>query len=127
MAAAHQQVCWRSAVCTLRFVNVHESRFVIDNSCAARAVVRVTGFKRFYLSLEITSCAFFASDQREETHEGAGHGEGEAIENRMVHNCHREAQRKVEGRNFDSGKQLLEYDDVANEQLKVTLRSSATQ
>ena len=61
----------------------------------------------------------FASDRVKNFAKALGMESGEAIEHRMVTNAIEKAQRKVEGRNFDMRKQLLEYDDVANEQRKV--------
>ena len=61
----------------------------------------------------------FASDRVKNFMKALGMQSGEAIEHRMVTNAIEKAQRKVEGRNFDMRKQLLEYDDVANEQRKV--------
>ena len=61
----------------------------------------------------------FASDRVKNFMKALGMESGEAIEHRMVTNAIEKAQRKVEGRNFDMRKQLLEYDDVANEQRKV--------
>ncbi|MNP09082.1 preprotein translocase subunit SecA [compost metagenome] len=61
----------------------------------------------------------FASDRVKNFMKALGMQSGEAIEHRMVTNAIEKAQRKVEGRNFDIRKQLLEYDDVANEQRKV--------
>ncbi|WP_425918088.1 SEC-C metal-binding domain-containing protein [Pseudomonas sp. GWSMS-1] len=61
----------------------------------------------------------FASDRVKNFMKALGMQPGEAIEHRMVSNAIEKAQRKVEGRNFDMRKQLLEYDDVANEQRKV--------
>ena len=61
----------------------------------------------------------FASDRVRNLMQALGMEKGEAIEHRMVSNAIEKAQRKVEGRNFDIRKQLLEYDDVANDQRKV--------
>jgi preprotein translocase subunit SecA len=61
----------------------------------------------------------FASDRVKNFMKALGMQSGEAIEHRMVTNAIEKAQRKVEGRNFDMRKQLLEFDDVANEQRKV--------
>jgi preprotein translocase subunit SecA len=61
----------------------------------------------------------FASDRVKNFMKALGMQSGEAIEHRMVSNAIEKAQRKVEGRNFDMRKQLLEFDDVANEQRKV--------
>ena len=58
----------------------------------------------------------FASDRVRSIMQNLGMEKGEAIEHKMVTNAIEKAQRKVEGRNFDIRKQLLEYDDVANDQ-----------
>jgi preprotein translocase subunit SecA len=74
------------------------------------------GESRFYLSLEDDLMRIFASDRVKNLMQTLGMEKGEAIEHRMVTNAIEKAQRKVEGRNFDIRKQLLEYDDVANDQ-----------
>jgi len=61
----------------------------------------------------------FASDGVRNFMQRLGMEEGEAIEHKMVSNAIEKAQRKVEGRNFDMRKQLLEYDDVANDQRQI--------
>ncbi|SDR76949.1 protein translocase subunit secA [Halopseudomonas xinjiangensis] len=97
----------------------HESRR-IDNQLRGRAGRQGDpGSSRFYLSLEDNLMRIFASDRVKNFMKALGMEKGEAIEHRMVTNAIEKAQRKVEGRNFDIRKQLLEYDDVANEQRKV--------
>lgn len=97
----------------------HESRR-IDNQLRGRAGRQGDpGSSRFYLSLEDSLMRIFASDRVKNFMKALGMQSGEAIEHRMVTNAIEKAQRKVEGRNFDIRKQLLEYDDVANEQRKV--------
>jgi preprotein translocase subunit SecA len=97
----------------------HESRR-IDNQLRGRAGRQGDpGSSRFYLSLEDNLMRIFASDRVKNFMKALGMQAGEAIEHRMVTNAIEKAQRKVEGRNFDMRKQLLEYDDVANEQRKV--------
>ena len=97
----------------------HESRR-IDNQLRGRAGRQGdAGSSRFYLSLEDSLMRIFASDRVKNFMKALGMEAGEAIEHRMVSNAIEKAQRKVEGRNFDIRKQLLEYDDVANEQRKV--------
>lgn len=97
----------------------HESRR-IDNQLRGRAGRQGdTGSSRFYLSLEDSLMRIFASDRVKNFMKALGMQSGEAIEHRMVTNAIEKAQRKVEGRNFDIRKQLLEFDDVANEQRKV--------
>jgi preprotein translocase subunit SecA len=97
----------------------HESRR-IDNQLRGRAGRQGDpGSSRFYLSLEDSLMRIFASDRVKSFMKALGMQAGEAIEHRMVTNAIEKAQRKVEGRNFDIRKQLLEFDDVANEQRKV--------
>ncbi|MFA5632427.1 MAG: preprotein translocase subunit SecA [Porticoccaceae bacterium] len=96
----------------------HESRR-IDNQLRGRAGRQGDpGLSRFYMSLEDPLMRLFASDRVRNMMRSLGM-EGEAIEHRMVSNSIEKAQRKVEGRNFDIRKQLLEFDDVANDQRKV--------
>ena len=97
----------------------HESRR-IDNQLRGRSGRQGdNGSSRFYLSLEDSLMRIFASDRVKNFMKALGMEKGEAIEHRMVTNAIEKAQRKVEGRNFDIRKQLLEYDDVANDQRKV--------
>ncbi len=97
----------------------HESRR-IDNQLRGRAGRQGDpGASRFYLSLEDNLMRIFASDRVKNFMQALGMERGEAIEHRMVTNAIEKAQRKVEGRNFDVRKQLLEYDDVANDQRQV--------
>ena len=76
------------------------------------------GSSRFYLSLEDDLMRIFASDRVSSLMKKLGMEEGEAIEHRLVTRAIENAQKKVEGRNFDIRKQLLEFDDVANDQRK---------
>lgn len=97
----------------------HESRR-IDNQLRGRAGRQGDpGSSRFYLSLEDSLMRIFAGDRVRSIMERLRLPEGEPIEARMVSRSIESAQRKVEARNFDIRKQLLEYDDVANEQRKV--------
>ncbi|OIQ79806.1 protein translocase subunit SecA [mine drainage metagenome] len=97
----------------------HESRRV-DNQLRGRAGRQGDpGSSRFYLSLEDQLLRIFASDRVAAIMERLKMPEGEAIEHPWVTRAIENAQRKVEGRNFDIRKQLLEYDDVANDQRKV--------
>ncbi|MAD62226.1 preprotein translocase subunit SecA [Haliea sp.] len=97
----------------------HESRR-IDNQLRGRAGRQGDpGLSRFYLSLEDNLMRIFASDRVKGFMQKLGMEKGEAIEHRMVTNAIEKAQRKVEGRNFDIRKQLLEYDDVANDQRQI--------
>ena len=97
----------------------HESRR-IDNQLRGRAGRQGDpGMSRFYLSMEDNLMRIFASDRVRGFMKALGMEKGEAIEHRMVSNAIEKAQRKVEGRNFDIRKQLLEYDDVANDQRQV--------
>ena len=97
----------------------HESRR-IDNQLRGRAGRQGDpGSSRFYLSLEDPLMRIFAGDRVRGIMERLKLPEGEPIEAGMVSRSIETAQRKVEGRNFDVRKQLLEYDDVANDQRKV--------
>ncbi len=97
----------------------HESRRV-DNQLRGRSGRQGDpGSSRFYLSLEDNLMRIFGSDRVSGLMQKLGMEEGEAIEHPWVTRAIENAQRKVEGRNFDIRKQLLEYDDVANEQRKV--------
>ncbi|MCX7627313.1 MAG: preprotein translocase subunit SecA [Methylophilaceae bacterium] len=97
----------------------HESRRV-DNQLRGRAGRQGDpGSSRFYLSLEDPLLRIFASDRVAAIMERLTMPEGEAIEHPWVTRAIENAQRKVESRNFDIRKQLLEYDDVANDQRKV--------
>lgn len=97
----------------------HESRRV-DNQLRGRSGRQGdAGSSRFYLSLQDNLMRIFASDRVSGLMQKLGMEEGEAIEHPWVNKAIENAQRKVEGRNFDIRKQLLEYDDVANDQRKV--------
>jgi len=97
----------------------HESRR-IDNQLRGRAGRQGDpGSSRFYLSLEDSLMRIFAGDRVRAIMDRLKLPEGEAIEARMVSRSIESAQRKVESRNFDIRKQLLQYDDVANDQRKV--------
>ncbi|WP_373510299.1 preprotein translocase subunit SecA [Thiocapsa sp.] len=100
----------------------HESRR-IDNQLRGRSGRQGDpGSSRFYLSLEDNLMRIFASDRVGKMMQKLGMQKGEAIEHPWVTKAIENAQRKVEGRNFDIRKQLLEYDDVANDQRKVIYR-----
>ena len=97
----------------------HESRR-IDNQLRGRAGRQGDpGSTRFYLSLEDNLMRIFASDRVKGLMQTLGMERGEAIEHRWVTRSIENAQKKVEGRNFDIRKSLLEYDDVANDQRTV--------
>ncbi|WP_110685272.1 preprotein translocase subunit SecA [Salinicola aestuarinus] len=97
----------------------HESRR-IDNQLRGRAGRQGDpGSTRFFLSLEDSLMRLFGSDRVQRLMGALGLERGEAIEHKMVSNAVERAQKKVEGRNFDIRKQLLEYDDVANDQRRV--------
>ena len=97
----------------------HESRR-IDNQLRGRSGRQGDpGSSRFYLSLEDNLMRIFASDRVKGLMQSLGMQRGEAIEHRWVTRSIENAQRKVEGRNFDIRKNLLEYDDVANDQRRV--------
>jgi preprotein translocase subunit SecA len=97
----------------------HESRR-IDNQLRGRSGRQGDpGSSRFYLALEDPLLRIFASDRVGAIMQRLKMPEGEAIEHRWVTRSIENAQRKVEARNFDMRKHLLEYDDVANDQRKV--------
>ena len=94
----------------------HESRR-IDNQLRGRAGRQGDpGSSRFYLSLEDSLIRIFASDKVTKWMQMAGMKKGESIEHPWITRSIENAQRKVEGRNFDIRKQLLEFDNVANDQ-----------
>ena len=97
----------------------HESRR-IDNQLRGRSGRQGDpGSSRFYLSLDDSLMRIFAGDRVRSIMDRLKMPEGEAIEAGIVTRSIEGAQRKVEARNFDIRKQLLEYDDVANDQRKV--------
>ncbi|WP_016854380.1 preprotein translocase subunit SecA [Halomonas smyrnensis] len=97
----------------------HESRR-IDNQLRGRSGRQGDpGSTRFFLSLEDNLMRLFGSERVQKLMQALGLERGEAIEHKMVSNAVERAQKKVEGRNFDIRKQLLEYDDVANDQRRV--------
>ena len=101
----------------------HESRR-IDNQLRGRSGRQGDpGSSRFYLSLEDNLMRIFGDPERTKSLlRTVGMREGEAIESRMLSRQIENAQRKVESHNFDARKNLLEYDDVANDQRKVIYR-----
>ncbi|KAG1663474.1 Protein translocase subunit SecA [Nymphon striatum] len=103
----------------------HESRR-IDNQLRGRAARQGDpGSSRFFLSLEDNLMRIFASDRVKAIMQRLGMEKGQAIEAKMVSKSIENAQRKVEGHNFDIRKNLLEYDDVANDQRKVIYEQRA--
>ena len=97
----------------------HESRRV-DNQLRGRSGRQGDpGSSRFFLSLEDNLMRIFASDRVKSIMQRLGMEKGQAIEAKIVSKSIENAQRKVEGHNFDIRKNLLEYDDVANDQRKV--------
>jgi len=103
----------------------HESRR-IDNQLRGRSGRQGdAGSSRFYLSLEDNLMRLFASDKMAGMMKKLGWEKGEAIEHPWVSRAIENAQRKVEARNFDIRKNLLEYDDVANDQRKVIYEQRA--
>ncbi|MCK5718303.1 MAG: preprotein translocase subunit SecA [Thiomargarita sp.] len=97
----------------------HESRR-IDNQLRGRSGRQGDpGSSRFYLSLQDNLMRIFASERVSKLMQKLGMEEGEAIEHPWVSKAIENAQRKVEGHNFDMRKQLLEYDDIANDQRKI--------
>lgn len=116
--ARHQQVLDNGGLHIIG-TERHESRR-IDNQLRGRAGRQGDpGSSRFYLSLEDNLMRIFASDRVKGLMQSLGMQRGEAIEHRWVTRSIENAQRKVEGRNFDIRKSLLEYDDVANDQRRV--------
>jgi preprotein translocase subunit SecA len=114
----HEQV---TALGGLRIIATerHESRR-IDNQLRGRSGRQGDpGSSRFYLSLDDPLMRIFAGDRVKSIMERLKMPDGEAIEAGIVTRSIESAQRKVEARNFDIRKQLLEYDDVANDQRKV--------
>tara|TARA_R110001583_G_scaffold194720_2_gene366455 strand:- start:7909 stop:10632 length:2724 start_codon:yes stop_codon:yes gene_type:complete len=114
----HEQVC---AAGGLHIIGTerHESRR-IDNQLRGRSGRQGDpGSSRFYLSLEDPLMKIFAGERLNAIMVRLKMPEGEAIEHAMVTRSLESAQRKVEQRNFDIRKQLLEYDDVSNDQRKV--------
>lgn len=100
----------------------HESRRV-DNQLRGRSGRQGDpGSSRFYLSLDDSLMRIFAGDKVQSLIERLGMQEGEAIEHPWMNRAIENAQRKVESHNFDIRKNLLEYDDVANEQRQVVYR-----
>ena len=97
----------------------NESRRV-DNQLRGRSGRQGdVGSTRFYLSLEDNLMRIFASEKMAAMMQRLGMEKGEAIEHKMVNRAIENAQKKVEGMNYDARKNLLEYDDVANDQRKV--------
>ena len=97
----------------------HESRR-IDNQLRGRAARQGDpGSSRFFLSLEDNLMRIFASEKVKAIMQRLGMEKGQAIEAKMVSKSIENAQRKVEGHNFDIRKNLLEYDNVSNDQRKV--------
>ena len=97
----------------------HESRR-IDNQLRGRSGRQGDpGSSRFYLSLDDNLLRLFATPRWQSTMQSLGLERGEAIEAKMVNRSIERAQRKIEGRNFDIRKNLLEFDDVANDQRQI--------
>jgi preprotein translocase subunit SecA len=117
-AQRHQQVIDAGGLHVLG-TERHESRR-IDNQLRGRSGRQGDpGLSRFYLSLDDDLMRIFASERVKNFMQALGMEKGEAIEHKMVTNSIEKAQRKVEGRNFDARKSLLEYDDVANDQRQI--------
>ena len=109
----------RPAACTSSAPSA-TSRGASTTSCAAARAARATRARsRFYLSLEDPLLRIFAGERLGVIMQKLKMPEGEAIEHPMVTRSIEKAQNRVEARNFDIRKQLLEYDDVANDQRKV--------
>lgn len=119
--ARHQQVIEAGGLHVIG-TERHESRRV-DNQLRGRSGRQGDpGSTRFYLSLEDSLLRIFASERVSNLMQRLGMQEGEAIESGMVSRVIENAQRKVETHNFDIRKQLLEFDDVANDQRRVIYR-----
>ena len=102
----------------------HESRR-IDNQLRGRSGRQGDpGESRFYLSLEDDLLRLFGSDNIAHIMDRLGMGEDDPIEHKMITKSIENAQKKVEGRNFDMRKHVLEYDDVMNQQRKVIYSES---
>ena len=117
-AEEHEQV---KALGGLRIIATerHESRR-IDNQLRGRSGRQGdNGSSRFYLSLDDSLMRIFAGERVKSIMDRLKMPDGEAIEAGIVSRSIESAQRKVEARNFDTRKQLLEYDDVSNDQRKV--------
>ena len=100
----------------------HESRR-IDNQLRGRSGRQGDpGKSRFYLSLDDNLLRIFGGERLTAIMKRIGMEKGAVLESRLLTNSIENAQRKVEAHNFDIRKQLLEYDDVANEQRKVIYR-----
>ncbi|MBV7272181.1 preprotein translocase subunit SecA [Clostridiaceae bacterium UIB06] len=100
----------------------HESRR-IDNQLRGRSGRQGDpGMSRFYVSLEDDLMRIFGSDKLKDIVEKLGLGDDEAIESKMVSGAIENAQKKVEGNNFDIRKTLLQYDDVINKQREIIYR-----
>ena len=91
---------------------------LIINSGVDQEGKEILAHQRFYLSLEDNLMRIFASDKVSAFMKKMGMDEGESIEHAWVTKAIENAQKKVEGHNFDIRKHLLDYDDVANEQRK---------
>lgn len=114
----HQQVLAAGGLYVLG-TERHESRR-IDNQLRGRSGRQGDpGKSRFYLSLEDNLLRIFGGDRLTALMKHIGMEKGVALESKMLSNSIEKAQRKVEAHNFDMRKQLLEYDDVANDQRKV--------
>ena len=117
----HQQVLEAGGLHVLG-TERNESRRV-DNQLRGRSGRQGDpGSSRFYLSMEDNLMRIFGSERVSGLMQKLGMEEGEAIEHPWVTRAIENSQKKVEGRNFDIRKQLLEYDDVANEQRKVVYK-----
>jgi len=115
---SHQQVLDKGGLHIIG-TERHESRR-IDNQLRGRSGRQGDpGSSRFYLSLEDNLMRIFASDRISAIMQKLGMDEGEAIESKLVSRAIENAQRKVEAHNFDIRKNLLDFDDVANDQRKV--------
>merc|ERR1712110_1194451 len=97
----------------------HESRRIDDQLRGRSGRQGDAGSSRFYLSMDDALMRIFAGERMTNMMRKLGMQRGEAIEHPWVNRAIENAQRKVEARNFDVRKRLLEYDDVANDQRRV--------
>src|SRR5699024_4244104 len=97
----------------------HESRSIDNQFRGSSGRIGDVGSSRFYLSLDDHLMRIFMNPKMRGIMESLGMGNGEALEHRMITRSIENAQRKVEGHNFDIRKNLLQYDDIANDQRKI--------
>ena len=117
-ATPRSRRCWRRAGCTSSAPSA-TSRGASTTSCAAAPAARaIPGSSRFFLSLEDDLMRIFGAERITGLMERLGMEEDVPIEHGLINRAIENAQKKVEGHNFDIRKNLLEYDDVMNQQRK---------